>query len=559
MGSKVKTRAGRLEGEDLGAVQVFRGIPYAEPPVGELRLRPPQPPKPWKGVRSALEFGPSAPQTAAVVAPLTLLYRRLIGAPLRRQSQDCLYLNVWTPQADDRRRPVMVWIHGGAFMMGSGATPLYDGTHFARRGDVVVVTLNYRLGALGFLNLRQLRSDDEMAPSNVGLRDQIAALEWVRDNIEAFGGDPENVTVFGESAGAMSVGTLLGTPRAQGLFHRAILQSGAADHVSSQHHATHVAEAFLSELRADARDAGALHRARVSEILRAERGAALRLALRWGSLPWQPSVDSDLLPEHPHGPIERGLAKGVPVLVGTNRDEWRLFMMGDVKGRRLDEAGLARRLERALPGANASGVPLSRLALEHYQELRPAGQRLSPTEIWVAFQSDRIFHYPARRLAALHSTHTARTYTYLFNWSGPFPLSRLGACHGIEIPFVFGTLRNPLLRPVLGVSRSARDLSRVMQDAWIAFARTGQPEHEGLPEWPAYETERRATMLLGPECFVAEKPFGRAHRFWNDHSDSIDRAEAHAGAVRIEPPPGSDPRRGAPPAEPPSGAPAGAG
>ncbi len=235
MGPIVTTPSGRLEGVQHRNLQVFKGIPYARPPIEGLRFRAPVGIEPWSEVRSAKQYGKAAPQ----VGRANRLVRTFIGVADVAQSQDCLYLNVWTPAADGARRPVMVWFHGGAFILGSGSTILYNGTQLARSGDVVVVTCNYRLGALGYLNWRGLASGsgDDLPDTNLGLRDQIAVLEWVRDHIECFGGDPENVTVFGESAGGMSVGTLLGTPRASGLFHRAILQSGAAHNVASREQA----------------------------------------------------------------------------------------------------------------------------------------------------------------------------------------------------------------------------------------------------------------------------------------------------------------------------------
>jgi para-nitrobenzyl esterase len=515
----VTTRMGRLEGSERRGVHCFRGIPYAQAPRGALRWRAPQPPPPWNGVREAHRFGPSAPQAA----PMVWVIRALLGGE-DRQSQDCLHLNVFTPAADRRRRPVMMWIHGGAFVLGSGSTGLYDGSILARSGDVVVVTLNYRLGALGFLDATGLVPG---GVANAGLRDQIAALAWVRDNIEQFGGDPENVTIFGESAGGMSVGTLLGTPAAQGLFRRAICQSGAAHNVSSRQRARRVAELFVRELGGG--DVSALERAPTRAVLAAQRDTAIALGIAQGELPWQPSVDGDLLPVPPLEAIASGIARDVAAVIGTNRDEWRLFMLGDRKGRSLDDAGLRRRIARALPGADPSGRPLAERAFDVYRGLD--GRRLdSPRARWEAFQSDRVFHHPAHRLAETHSAH-APTFAYRFDWSPPGLRGTLGACHAIEIPFVFGSLRDPAVRALIPYAPRARELSERMQRAWIEFAHTGDPRHAGLGEWPVYGPERRATARMATRPRVLEAPYADAVAFWS----GVERAVAQrdgAGADR---------------------------
>jgi para-nitrobenzyl esterase len=440
--------------------------------------------------------------------------RQFIGTASTAQGEDCLYLNVWTPGVDGGRRPVLVWIHGGAFVMGSGATRLYDGARLARRGDVVVVTLNYRLGALGFLNPIELPPGAEEASANLGIRDQIAALEWVRDNIEGFGGDPEQVTVFGESAGGMSVGTLLGTPRARGLFQRAILESGAAHNVSSPERAAEVTERFLSELGLARVDLEVLRKAPVSEILRAQDATSLGLGMVSGSLPWQPSVDGDLLPEPAIRAIAAGRGAPVPILVGTNRDEWKLFTLGDTGLARMDEAHLRRRLGRTLPGDAPDGRLLGDHAYELYRGLGGDRRGLPPRERWIAFQSDRVFHAPALRLAELQSA-VAPAYSYLFDWAPPLLRGRIGACHGLEIAFVFGTLRDPWLRPLLGLTRAARALSHRMQEAWLRFAKTGHPGHAGLPPWQGYTCEQRASMVLASDCQLREDLFEDELRFWS--------------------------------------------
>lgn len=505
----VSAPAGKLQGQRLQALEVYRGIPYARPPRGERRLRAPEPLPPWPGVRRATRFGPAAPQPAAGGGIINWLRRD--GT---EQSEDCLYLNIWTPSCDGRRRPVMVWIHGGGFTQGSGASFLFSGAHLARRGDLVVVTLNYRLGALGFLDPRGLPVPADWT-ANAGLLDVIAGLRWVRDNIDCFGGDPESLTAFGQSAGAMCIATMLGVPTARGLFQRAILQSGAAHNVAGPEQARRVAETLLQRLQIDPQDAAALGRAPVSELLRAQEETSRELSLQVSGMPWQPSLDADLLPEPPLAAIERGEAAAVPLLIGTNRDEWNLFMFGDAKGRRLDEAALERRFARALPGSDAAGRPLAELAREAYRRAGTAGPSDAPRERWAAFQTDRAFRYPALRLANAHSARQPATYTYRFDWSPPLAGRRVGAFHGIDLPFVFGTLSDGWLGPTLGLQPSARRLSRRLQDAWIAFARGGDPAHSGLPDWPPYTREGGQALVFASRDRVEGPLFERARSFWS--------------------------------------------
>ncbi len=565
----VETRRGPVRGASEGGLAVFRGLPFARPPVGPLRFRPPEPPSPWSGVRDAARFGPSAAQNGALIGPLMSL-------GITRTGEDCLYLNIWTPAADRGRRPVLVWIHGGAFILGSGSQLLYDGATLARRGDVVVVTINYRLGALGFLRLRDRFGERLPAGGNEGLLDQVAALEWLRDEIAAFGGDPGNVTIFGESAGAMSCATLLGVPRARGLFHRAILQSGAANFLWPRDTATRVTDHVLADLAvsspeelraadparllaaqrrlfmevmlgehhvlgalspAGQRVAGALFLGlslarrrfgrvasplsrRLLEVLRrrGRRGApaaptmaALR-ALRARGLPFQPVIDGDVIPRDPLAAIRDGEARAVPLLIGTNLDEARLFAPMDPEATTLDEAELLVRCGDVIPG----GTDAARRAIAVYREARSArGERVEPGDLWFAIESDRTMRHPAMRLAALHAVHQPETYAYLFTWPSPAMGGLFGACHALELPFLFGTLGHPLFRPFTGKGPEAQTLAARIQDAWIAFARTGRPGHAGIGDWPAYDAARRRTMILDRQCRVEAAPREAERRYWD--------------------------------------------
>ena len=508
MTSLVETNLGQLRGVEDAGIHVFRGIPYARPPIGALRFQPPQGLTPWTGVRDATHFGPAAAQNPSMLGPM-------LGLDIGRMSEDCLYLNVWTPDARHGRRPVLVWIHGGAFVMGAGSQVLYDGQTLARRGDVVVVTINYRLAAFGFLQLDELTDGAIAATGNEGLLDQIAALEWVRDNIEAFGGDPHNVTIFGESAGSISVATLLGTPRAHGLFHRAILQSGSANFVSTRRHATRVAAALLEELSLEPASAAKLRDVPTAAILDAQQRAYFKVQPQLRGLPFSPVVDGEVLPRHPFEALRAGLSKDVTVLVGTNLDEMKLFGLMDPQLRSLDEAGLIRRCERVIPGEDATGTSWGRRAVVSYRRARaPRQLSIEPSALWFAIDSDRAFRYPAMHLAALQQAHQPDTYAYLFTWTSPFMEGVLGACHALEIPFVFGTLSNPMLARFAGSGREADVLAEHMQDAWITFAHSGRPARNGLGEWSAYDTTQRATMLLGRDSHLEHAPYEDERRFW---------------------------------------------
>jgi para-nitrobenzyl esterase len=496
-----ETTAGKIAGREKNDVLLFAGVPFAAPPVGPRRFKAPEPHPGWDEVRDATRFGKVAVQVGDSLGS--------IGAAAAPDwSEDCLFLNVQTPGLDDARRPVMVWIHGGAFVNGSGATPWYDGARLVRHGDVVVVSINYRLGALGWLQLGHL--DPEYSTSgNNGLLDQIAALEWVRNNIAGFGGDPGNVTIFGESAGGMSVATLLGTPAAAGLFAKAIPQSGAAYNVCPAEDAVVVTEALVAEVGGGG--LAALLDATPKRLLEAQQAVSLsmttgtlrRRTTSASNLPFGPVIDGVVLPGHPHEAIGQGSATGVPLLTGTNRDEWNLFglMAGSVD----DADTLHRRLQRIVADPE--------LLVAAYGEARAEATH---DELFGAIMTDRMFRLPAIRLAEAQAAHQPdQTFMYLFEYESTAFGGRLGSCHALEIPFVFDNLHKPGVDMLTG-SEPPQAIADAMRDAWTAFAHTGSPAHPGLPEWPAYGERDRATMHLGAPCHLEHDPAPAERLAWAD-------------------------------------------
>ncbi|MFC0599885.1 carboxylesterase/lipase family protein [Streptomyces palmae] len=474
------TRQGAVRGRPgPDGVVSFLGIPYAAPPFGPLRFRPPAPPEPWTGVRDATSFGPTPPR-----APYAPPFDALIPEAVR-PGEHCLNLNVWTPSPDpDAGLPVMVWLHGGAFSNGAGSTSAYDGSAFARNG-VVCVTLDYRLGTDGFLRLPD-------APDNRGLLDQVAALRWVRENIASFGGDPDRVTVFGESSGAMSIGHLLTQDGARGLFRRAILQSGACHHflrpASADRIAAHLAAKLGIEPTAEAFGAVPLTELLPAQgALRAEMAACPDPEL-WGEavlniMPFEPVAPELSLP---------GPDLGVDLLIGSNREEYRLFL---VPTERLD----AFPEERLRGMAAAYGLDPDQ-ALPVYRATRPTA---SPGELLDAVATDWFYRLPAVRLAEA----VPGSYVYEFAWRSPQYGARLGACHALELPFVFDRLHDPAYAAMLG-PRPPQAVADAVHRAWVAFARTGDPG------WPAYDTATRATMAFGTEPIVETDPRPEERKLW---------------------------------------------
>ena len=495
-GPVVETSNGRIEGARAPGYESFLGIPYAAPPLGPARFRAPGPVEAWSGVRSACAFGPAAPQ---LPSPL----ENVLGAPpLVSDEGGCLTLNVWTPRADSGRRPVMVWIHGGAFVTGSGSTPWYDGARFAAHHDVVVVTINYRLGVLGFTFLAELAGPDYQGSGSVGIQDQAAALGWVRDNIVGFGGDPGNITIFGESAGGMSVGTLLALPEASGLFHKAILQSGAASNAMEPEQATEHAIALLDALGLEPAEASRLSDLPLEALLEAQGKLALAYAER--GMMFQPVVDGQVLDRRPLDAVSGGSAAGMPLLVGTNLDEWNLFTAMDPRFSATDDAGL----EKAARGLFGSGGPA---AVATYRGRRPEA---TPAELVSAMTTDNVFRVPAIRLAEAQQKAGGSVWMYLFDWPTPAWGGRFGSCHALEIPFVFDNLHQPGASMFVGDEPPA-GLAVTMNAAWAAFARHGRPGGTGMEEWPPYEPGSRSTMVLGLATGVREDPMGEERALWD--------------------------------------------
>lgn len=497
----VETGLGKLLGFESEGVRLFRGIPFAEPPVGERRFRAPEPVMPWPGVRDSKQFGAAAPQPKLALAALP-------GMDVGPQSEDCLYLNVYAPAGagPQARKPVMVWIHGGGFVIGSGAQSIYDARALAKRGDVVIVTINYRLGALGWMDLGD---QGDLAVENAGLLDQIAALRWVRDNVATFGGDPDNVTIFGESAGGMSVGTLMGCPSARGLFHKAIAQSGSCQAVHADRDGSAaVTAAMLSALGLSSPHVRQLREAPAEKLMAAQQQVSLQLMLTGGKhlLPFQPVVDGRVLPRHPLDEVAEGLARDVPLLVGTTLDEWKLFAFMDGELRQLDEARIAARIQQRLAHADGARIAAG------YRATRPQAGGAS---LWVAIETDRVFRVPAIRLAEAQLRVRPDVFMYLYTWASPAFGGVLGACHAIELPFLFDVLEVPGAENFAGKGPEAKRLAGWTMDAWTAFAHRGDPSDAGLGTWPRYDLARRATMELGARAGVLDDPAADERRLWD--------------------------------------------
>ncbi|HSD57743.1 MAG TPA: carboxylesterase/lipase family protein [Methanotrichaceae archaeon] len=452
-----ETCYGRVAGiREADGLILFQGMPYALAPKGTLRFRPPQELMPWEGILPAFRFGPVCPQIPAAFAPSSFY----------PQDEDCLSLNVWTPGIDDKRRPVLVFIHGGAFINGSSAESAYDGSTLSRRGDMVVVTANYRLGALGFLYLEDM--DSEFAESgNLGLLDQIAALKWVQKSIDRFGGDSGNVTIMGQSAGSISVTTLMAAPEAGGLFKRSIAESGAPNLCHSKESAALVASKFLK--LAQVKDVEGLRSLTPFQLMDVQEKLLKQSGLSASNL-FAPVIDGRLLPQDPFKALENGAAKEIPLLLGTNKDEVRLWLIYQ---------GL---LAHAPPLALLAIFPNSREVFGSRMVEVLARYRLSrllarPGDVTLEVATDAEFWIPQVRLAEIQSRY-APTWMYRFDWPSPAKNGELGACHALELPFVFHNFHTPQAAHMVGQSPPS-SLAERIQGAWIAFVRTGEPKHWG--------------------------------------------------------------------------------
>ena len=483
----VETTSGPVVGRSKEQVYLFAGVPYAAPPVDELRFKPPVPHGAWQEPYEALKFGPAAPQVAS---------GGLTDSANVRWSEDCLSLNISTPACDQQQRAVLFWIHGGGYRTGQGSIPWYNGARFSRNGDIVVVSINYRLGALGFTDLSHLGAD--YALSGVcGTLDQIAALRWVKDNIAAFGGDPNRITIAGESAGGFSVATLLGCQSAQGLFQQAIPQSGAAHHTLPKTAAEKVTERFLKELGNS--DAMGLSAVPVEDILSAqgatiahfEGRAGVQNELGVAVSPFYPTHGNPLLPDTPLAAIANGCGSDVAVLTGTNTDETTLWGYGSV-----DEE----KLQRIADGYGAHDV------IHVYREQRPQADLEA---LLIAITTDHMFRIPAIRLAEARAAHAADTWMYLFNWPSRAFGGRLKATHALEIPFAFDNLDRAGVDVFIGPGDKPQHVADAMHRAWTGFIKQGDPG------WARYTLEQRTTMVFDDNSAATDDPAAAERQAWD--------------------------------------------
>ena len=497
----VDTSYGPVRGIDRGRINVFKGIRYAAPPVGDLRFRAPQPPERWTEVADASEFGCACPQPPLPGIPLDL------GAG---QDEDCLTLNIWAPDGAEAK-PVMVWLHGGAYVLGSGTQPFYDGNRLADSGDVVVVTLNYRLGAFGFLDLSVFNRPASTFDSNVGLRDVLAALQWVQDNIAAFGGDPDRVTLFGESAGAGLVTTLLAVPAAKGLFSAAIAQSSPATSVYDRGRAEIMANAMLAELGMSTAEVSQLRQVPVPKLIAATKKLFDEVPVRNpGTLAFVPFVDGDVLPDYPVKVAREGKSHPIPLIIGTNKQEAALFKLMRSPLMPITPKAITSMFDQI-----AAEQPDLQLPTE---EKLGAAYKMRGSAKGLSIASDVGFRMPSVWLAEGH-TSVAPVYLYRFDYATPLlKLLLVGAAHATELGYVWGNLGGPgdhSLR--LGGAKVARAVSKRMRTRWVNFATDAKPTGlEGEPEWLPYQLTDRPCLLINDRDRLVYDVDEPARMAWGD-------------------------------------------
>ena len=494
----VETAQGQVQGLVDDGILEYLGIPYAAPPVAELRFRPPQPAKAWDGVLDATSLGapcmqmysPSGPRTSDFTRQIQTIYSTAGDSKI--DNEDCLFLNVWTPAADETKRPVMVWFHGGGYAYGSGGWPVYDGRNLAEKGDVVVVTVNHRLNVFGYLYLGDRFGDDYAASGNAGNLDLVASLEWVRDNIAAFGGDPGNVTIMGESGGGSKVSHLMATPAAEGLFHRAIVQSGPGVTSGKKAEAAELAGKLMNELGSESLEH--LQSLPAQTILDAARRAQPARGFGGG---FGPIVDGMVLARDPFVPTAHEQSKDVPLLIGWNKDEMTLFTAA--------QPWFGMLTDQALDGMAANFGESGPALVAAYRAENPD---YSPTHI-----ANRAMG--ARFVAGTHILADAQVrlggapvYMYWLTWETPVNGGIFRSPHTLDMPLMFNNVEQS--RVLLGPGDAPVEMGRMMSDAWISFARSGKPSSPLLPEWTPYSPEARMVMELDLEPRMVEDPERKA-------------------------------------------------